>query len=330
MQNQTIDHVDVDNHLAANRIYPIRVIHVDDIQNSISRFYEMYAHEPVIIKGVLSNDQFWQSLTPNKVEQLLRGQNLYALDQKTLKRVSIPASQLFDGFRRGVTSYNVFHTLDDTPLADKFELPPFLQFNWFADSVFGTYGSVKGIMYSAKGTFTPLHIDYHAAQAWMYVAYGKKVWECYPPKYTNLLFDPLFNEFYNPYQHSKERFPLIHLAEKFVGTIEAGDFLFVPAGWVHQVETLEETFALSGVIINDFQIENTMKSWLWERALDLPGEIDIKHLIVNLPPERMSGEEGYKRTQAALALCKEWEEHILRRCFTGDRFYAAPQVTLEK
>lgn len=316
MLNQEIDLVNMNFNGTINKTHPIRVIHVDDIQNNLAQFYERYAHEPVIIKGISENSPFLQNLTHEEVERLLRGQNLYALEQKSYKRVLLSGNELFDGFRKGVTSYNIFHTLDDTPLADKFEIPSFLQLNWFVDSGFDTNDRALGIMYSPKGTFTSMHTDFYGAQAWMYVAYGKKVWECYPPQYSNILFDSLFNKYYNTRQDSPEQFPLAHLAEKFVGTIEAGDLIFVPAGWPHEVETLEQTFAISGVIVNDFQIEDSMRSWLWDRALYVPGELDLKQLILNLPPERISGEAGHKRIQAALNLCTEWEAHTLRRWFT--------------
>ena len=33
--------------------HPIRIIHADDLQNSVTCFYETYAHKPVIGKGLL-------------------------------------------------------------------------------------------------------------------------------------------------------------------------------------------------------------------------------------------------------------------------------------
>lgn len=329
MLNKKIDINNVNTNPSVNKTYPIRVIHVDDIQNSISRFYEMYAHEPVIIKGAFNNNQFLQNFTPKQVEQLLHGQNVYSYDDIALTRVLMPASKVFDGIRRGATTIDITHPLDDTALADKVEIPPFLQFNWFADSSEFHSSPIKDIFYSPKGLFTPLHIDFYGVQSWMYVVYGKKVWECYPPKYLPILFDSLFNEFYNTRKNSPEQFPLANLAEKFVATIEAGDLIFVPAGWPHQVETLEETFTIKGVLINDYQIEDSIKTWLWSRALYEPGFNDLKQLILNLPPERMSGEEGYKRTQAALALCNKWEAHILRRWFIGDKPFISPKVSAQ-
>lgn len=291
-----------------SQIHPIRVVHADALQNSVDCFYEKYAHEPVIVKGLFTDNAFLQALNREKVEALFRGQTLQAYEKTTQNLVYIPATGLFDQLRSGQVLYNVVdHPLMDSPLAAAFEVPAFLQHNWFVNSGFNSDGYEKSISCTAGGNFTPLHVDAYGMQGWMYLLYGVKHWELYAPKYTPLLFDPLFKEFYHMRQDPPERFPLAPLAEKYVGTIEKGDLLFFPAAWSHQVETTEESFGIGGSVINDYQIAQSMECWLWERALNMAGELDLKQLLLNLPESRFSSEAGYQRTQAALARCAMWE-----------------------
>jgi hypothetical protein len=201
----------------------------------------------------------------------------------------------------------VDHSIVDSPLGALFEVPVFLRWNWFVKSGIDFDSLEKSVICSPPGSFTPLHLDAYGMQGWMYLICGKKVWELYPPHAVPVLFDPVFKEFYHAQKHAAERFPLLSCADRYVGTIEGGDLLFFPAGWPHQVTTVEASFGFGGSLINDFQIEEHMKWWLWERNLGLAGSLDLKTLILNLPPERFADAQGQARAQRALTLYNEWE-----------------------
>jgi hypothetical protein len=55
---------------AAN-IHPIRVFHTDEIGADVARFYELYAHEPLIIRGVFRPGHPVRNLSLERIEALL-------------------------------------------------------------------------------------------------------------------------------------------------------------------------------------------------------------------------------------------------------------------
>ena len=96
------------------------------------------------------------------------------------------------------------------------------------------------------GTVTPLHCDYDDnlfAQIW-----GSKRIILSPPHHDEFLYPReanaiLFGSPFDPEAPDYERFPLARQASMIEILVEAGDMLYVPAGWYHQVRSL--AFSLS-------------------------------------------------------------------------------------
>ena len=96
------------------------------------------------------------------------------------------------------------------------------------------------------GTVTPLHADYDDnifVQVW-----GSKRIFLAPPHHDAFLYpreaNPLlFGSPFDPEAPDFERFPLARQAALVDCVVEAGDMLYVPAGWFHQVRSL--SFSLS-------------------------------------------------------------------------------------
>ncbi|MCA1324927.1 cupin-like domain-containing protein [Herbaspirillum sp. alder98] len=96
------------------------------------------------------------------------------------------------------------------------------------------------------GTVTPLHCDYDDnifAQIW-----GSKRIILSPPHHHDLLYPTqanglLFGSPFDPEKPDFERFPLARQALMIECIVAAGEMLYVPAGWYHQVRSL--TFSLS-------------------------------------------------------------------------------------
>ena len=96
------------------------------------------------------------------------------------------------------------------------------------------------------GTVTPLHCDYDDnlfAQIW-----GSKRIILSPPHHDEFLYPReanaiLFGSPFDPEAPDYERFPLARQATMIECLVEAGDMLYVPAGWYHQVRSL--AFSLS-------------------------------------------------------------------------------------
>lgn len=96
------------------------------------------------------------------------------------------------------------------------------------------------------GTVTPLHCDYDDnifAQLW-----GSKRIFLSPPHHDAFLYPSqanaiLFGSPFDPEAPDYDQFPLARQATMIDVMVEAGDMLYVPAGWYHQVRAL--TFSLS-------------------------------------------------------------------------------------
>ncbi|RXZ36285.1 cupin-like domain-containing protein [Oxalobacteraceae bacterium CAVE-383] len=97
-----------------------------------------------------------------------------------------------------------------------------------------------------SGTVTPLHCDYDDnifAQIW-----GAKRVFLSPPHHDEFLYAReanalLFGSPFNPEAPDFDKFPLARQATMIECVMQAGELLYVPAGWYHQVRAL--TFSLS-------------------------------------------------------------------------------------
>src|SRR5450830_1520778 len=116
------------------------------------------------------------------------------------------------------------------------------------------------------GTVTPLHCDYDDnifAQIW-----GAKRIFLSPPHHDEFLYPReanaiLFGSPFDPEAPDFEKFPLARQAAMVDCTMHAGELLYVPAGWYHQVRALD--FSLSAN--------------RWARALPLALHTDAALLI---------------------------------------------------
>lgn len=293
--------------LPAGSIQPVRTINAADISN-VDHFYSIYAHEPLIIQNVFPFDHPLRSVQLEDIEHWFREDNFRTYNYISSDVEGIAAAEIFQGMRHDINRYNVVdHRIVGTPLGDLFVTPPYLSCNWFMGAPVHYDEYEKNLIMSPKGSFTSLHLDAYGMQGWVYLITGCKVWEFYAPQYVHHAFDPIYREFFDHRQHSLEQFPLLTVAEKYVGTMNAGDLLYFPPGWIHEVETTEMSVGVGGALINDYQIEAHMYWWLWERTFNLHHRLDLKQAILEMPPERFSGPEGIARSQSALQLCHYWE-----------------------
>jgi oxalate decarboxylase/phosphoglucose isomerase-like protein (cupin superfamily) len=90
----------------------------------------------------------------------------------------------------------------------------------------------------SKGTWTPLHTDVLTSYSWSTNVCGKKKWTLFPPSEGNFLKDSSENLVFDIGNVDATKFPLFSQARRIVITQEAGETIFVPSGWFHQVENL--------------------------------------------------------------------------------------------
>lgn len=291
------------------RPHPIARVDASDFGGTVEGFYAQVATQPVIVRGVLADNPFVQGLDRPSLEALLGETPLWGFDAGTLtKGEYIPANVLFDDMRAGRARWNVVdHSVLDTPLADRFVPPAFLRHNWFADSGMDTDRFVASVNCSVRGSFSPIHVDPYGMQGWMYLIFGRKRWRLYPRHQIPLLYDMTFKTLYHRTKHASEQFPLLGMADYWEGELGPGELLFFPAGWPHEVITLEESFGLGGALVNDFQVMESTRSWLWEYAMSGPGNIDFPAFLTQMAADRPRHADCQALVQAAVALVNAWK-----------------------
>jgi len=112
---------------------------------------------------------------------------------------------------------------------------------------FQTWATPK-IWLGPAGTVTPLHCDYDDnlfAQVW-----GEKRFMLYPPHHAEFLYlreaNPvLLGSPFDPEAPDYEAFPLARKARLVECTVGAGEMLYLPAGWFHQVRALELSLSVN-------------------------------------------------------------------------------------
>ncbi|TTB70975.1 JmjC domain-containing protein 4 [Bagarius yarrelli] len=113
-----------------------------------------------------------------------------------------------------------------------------------------------------KGSWTPFHVDVFRSYSWSANICGRKKWLLYPPGQEEFLRDCCGNLAYDvtsPDMQDRRHFPRFGEACRPLEVIqEAGEILFVPSGWHHQVYNLGE---LSSVQKEIDEWRDTMESW---------------------------------------------------------------------
>jgi hypothetical protein len=125
-----------------------------------------------------------------------------------------------------LTTYSPF--VDHPSLRDDFDDPYFLE-NWYRASegaLRDWYETGFGwIFIGPRGTFTALHDDLFGTHAWLAQLTGRKRCLMFPPTDAAR-------------------------ATPFETIVEPGEVLFIPAGWVHEVEALDASITLTFNYVN--------------------------------------------------------------------------------
>ncbi len=291
------------------QVHAVPVLHASDFGNNIEWFYARHAHQPVIVRGVLDDSPQIANLDRSAIEKLFHGCDLWAYDAATLtKGEYIKAETLFTDMAAQRARYNVVdHSVLETPLADRFLPPAFLRHNWFVGSAYDTNRFVASVNCSVKESYSPIHVDPYGMQGWMCLLFGRKRWRLYAPEQIPLIYDMTTRRFFHRRFDDPGRFPLLEMADYWEGEIEAGDLMYFPAGWPHEVITFEESFGLGGALVNDFQVIESTKSWLWEYSQSGPGDFDYPDFIRSMADLRPRSPDCAVRTAAALRIVADWK-----------------------
>ncbi|EKM52981.1 uncharacterized protein PHACADRAFT_30100 [Phanerochaete carnosa HHB-10118-sp] len=109
-----------------------------------------------------------------------------------------------------------------------------------------TSDDFRFVYVGAAGTFTPLHRDVYCSYSWSTNVCGRKRWWLFPPEQTSYLFMPARKLCVHDVRSvDLERFPDFAKTRPLVVEQEAGETIFVPSGWYHQVENLTACISIN-------------------------------------------------------------------------------------
>ncbi len=144
-----------------------------------------------------------------------------------------------------------------------YEVPEYFKEDWLNDLL----KSYRFVYLGPRGTTTRLHADVLFSYSWSTNLSGTKRWHLCPPSKTHLLRD-IFNQRLAPHMHvdlesSLPAYPGLSVARGYTYTViqKAGETIFVPSGWHHTVENLEDTMSVNHNWINGYNLK-----WSWDRV----------------------------------------------------------------
>ncbi|KAF8356701.1 jmjd-4, partial [Pristionchus pacificus] len=124
------------------------------------------------------------------------------------------------------------------------------------------------VYYGVKGTWTPFHSDVLSSHSWSANICGRKLWYFVPRGEEGR-----FVENGNLIVDLRERRELFEKAGGFTLYQEAGEIVFVPSNWHHQVHNLEDTISINHNSINASNIR-LVTDFLLARREDVRREIE--------------------------------------------------------
>jgi hypothetical protein len=110
-----------------------------------------------------------------------------------------------------------------------------------------------------RGSWTPLHADVFTSFSWSVNVCGRKRWLLFPPgeeaclqdRFGKLTYDATVPELQDEKMYP--RYKELCRSEEIIQ--EAGEAIFIPSGWHHQVWNLEDTISVNHNWINGCNIE---------------------------------------------------------------------------
>jgi len=263
----------------------IPIVHASEFKNA-DEFYHKFYNWPVVIKGLsllkptVTAENILEKFFPPSKPRVV-----YALDSETQATVQISSLEFLKNFKEGASKcYNIVSHEDVGPeVRAAFEEPFFAKENWLRLDDVDHLNLLPTMICSPKGAYTSLHCDENGLHGFMYLLFGKKRWTFIEPKYYTSLFDFTFGEFYNERnpEHISDkqkgyRYTLADNIPKYQVTIEGGDLVYLPVGWIHYVDTDENSAGIGSSILNGYSLIDTLKRWLMERSLFGSAEDDLQ------------------------------------------------------
>lgn len=118
---------------------------------------------------------------------------------------------------------------------------------------------------SVEDCYTDFHVDFGGSSVCYHVKSGEKHFYLVKPTEANM--EKLLS--WNSSENQKARFFLDEVDQFDYVKVKAGDTLFLPAGWIHAVETKQPTIVIGGNFLHTFGVENQFAVWRMENLMEV-------------------------------------------------------------
>ncbi|XP_037656925.1 2-oxoglutarate and iron-dependent oxygenase JMJD4-like isoform X2 [Choloepus didactylus] len=142
-----------------------------------------------------------------------------------------------------------------SPMEDVYTLPVYFSSDWlneYWDTL--NVDDYRFVYMGPAGTWSPFHADIFRSFSWSVNICGRKKWLLFPPGQEEALRDrhgSLPYDVTSPALLDTRLYPShMHCEPPLEITQEAGEMLFVPSGWHHQVHNLEDTISVNHNWVN--------------------------------------------------------------------------------
>lgn len=174
-----------------------------------------------------------------------------------------------------------WHFTRDFPDENIYRVPKYFASDWLNEYYSARKGIIKDdyrfVYMGPKGSWTPLHADVFTSFSWSINICGRKRWllfpegeeDCLRDKFGQLAYDATASE-----MNDEKLFPAYKNLKLSIEVIqEAGEAIFVPSGWHHQVWNLEDTISINHNWVNGCNIY-TMWTSLQENLKAVKKEVE--------------------------------------------------------
>ncbi|XP_076994063.1 2-oxoglutarate and iron-dependent oxygenase JMJD4 [Tamandua tetradactyla] len=156
---------------------------------------------------------------------------------------------------RGCLYLKDWHLCRDSSAEDVYTLPVYFSSDWlneYWDTL--NVDDYRFIYMGPAGTWSPFHADIFRSFSWSVNICGRKKWLLFPPGQEEALRDchgSLPYDVTSPSLLDTRLYPMHMCCKPPLEIIqEAGEMVFVPSGWHHQVHNLEDTISINHNWVN--------------------------------------------------------------------------------
>ncbi|XP_060638673.2 2-oxoglutarate and iron-dependent oxygenase JMJD4 [Anolis sagrei] len=178
---------------------------------------------------------------------------------------------------RGCLYLKDWHLHRAFPEQDVYTTPIYFSSDWlneYWDAI--AVDDYRFVYMGPKGSWTPFHADVFRSYSWSANICGKKKWLVFPPGQEEFLRD---RHGHLPFDITAPDLKKSHLYPRYAQSSppveiiqEAGEVVFIPSGWHHQVYNLEDTISINHNWVNGCNVA-IMWSFLQDELAAVQREI---------------------------------------------------------